>query len=146
MNDEQRTTDGVCLGPMPDGSALLLLGFSKGARKYMSKGKTHHVDLQKAGIGFPFKVMAFGADSYQECMDIVQKHNQNIGVATVETPGQDYGIDGADHEEAIAEAKEKGQPSIDSDGGEWIPGLPDENGPYEIYMDVEKTAWHRLKS
>lgn len=49
---------------------LIMLGVPQGAWEYMSDGKTHTFDLNRAGI--PVQIIMFGGATHDECMSVLQ--------------------------------------------------------------------------
>lgn len=69
---------------------LLILGVPKAAWEYMSDGKTHNFDL--TAIGFPVKLMLFGADSHDAAIKVMEKAAADAGVALLDGRQKDFDI------------------------------------------------------
>ena len=73
-----------------DGCPMLVIGIPKGAWEYMRDGKTHHFDLNR--VGFPFKLMMFGADDHSAAVRVIEQAAANVGQPLLDMRREDFAI------------------------------------------------------
>lgn len=79
-----------CLSKDAEGADVLLVGMPRAARDYIADGKTNTADF--AAVGLNLKVIVFGAETHQDCLDIIKQANEQNAVFTEERMEQDFSI------------------------------------------------------
>ena len=79
------------LGLTSDGKGpVVVIGVPSGAAAYMADGKTHTIDLSKAGI--PMRLVMFGGKDHAEIMKHIEAGASAQGVALLDERNKDFGI------------------------------------------------------
>lgn len=74
----------------PDGGVVIMVGMPRKARDYIADGKTNTADF--ASLGVPVKLVVFGAETHQDCLDIIKKANEQNALFTEEQMDKDFSI------------------------------------------------------
>jgi hypothetical protein len=74
-----------------DGIPLVIIGIPRDAWDHMKGGKTHHVDLTKAGI--PMKFMLFGGKDHKEIWKTLDAAMAVTNTPYLDERGKDYSIE-----------------------------------------------------
>jgi len=69
---------------------VLTIGVPQAAWEYMKDGKTHNFDL--TSIGFPIKLILFGAESHDAAMRTLEQAAKQQGVAILDERRRDFDI------------------------------------------------------